>query len=340
MQALENEFSPGYKPCGYSGYKHLHICIEEYFTRNAAARCCVEPNVFDISEDGSCITDVRETDMITRILGALLYIYMKAQDEEQTLHPGRPTMAASLELVQKVLELNIQNSKTPGLKTYSPSEMEPIFEQIVNFIDVEVNLALAQNPASYARPQDYDSLNECLLENIVKVLDKVALIVKNIYLSRAVDRGAVPTDAQRIMEEYRAIFGRMTMSIERYAMCARVCGQCPDEDICGNMLTPYDQKKEDVTLKLLGCVIEVYTPQLIQDMKAEMKSNKKAAEVQTKRQVMREQRTQKVAAEKVAKEETEAAVGTEAEREHLAHKHQADAGARKKQKRENANGTE
>jgi hypothetical protein len=142
------------------------------------------------------------------------------------------------------------------------------------------------------------------------------------------------------MEEYRTIFGRIRMSLDQYALCARVCSQIPDDDICGDGPLPYDQKEESLTLKLLGSIIEIYTPQLIQDMKAEMKSNKKAAEVQTNRQVMREQRTQKVAAEKVAKEETEAAVGTEAEREHLARKHQADAGARKKQKRENANGTE
>ena len=141
------------------------------------------------------------------------------------------------------------------------------------------------------------------------------MIVKNIYLSRAVDRGAVPTDKQRIMEEYRAIFGRMTMSVERYAMCARVCGQCPDEDICGPMSMPYDQESESLTLKLLGNVIEVYTVLLIQDMKAEMKSNIKAAEIQTNRQIMREQRMQKVAAEKVAKEETEAVVRAEAEAE-------------------------
>jgi hypothetical protein len=140
------------------------------------------------------------------------------------------------------------------------------------------------------------------------------VIVKNIYLSRAVDRGAVPTDKQRIMEEYRAIFGRMTMSVERYAMCARVCGQCPDEDICGPMSVPYDQESESLTLKL-GQVIEVYTVLLIQDMKAEMKSNIKAAEIQTNRQIMREQRMQKVAAEKVAKEETEAVVRAEAEAE-------------------------
>jgi hypothetical protein len=50
-------------------------------------------------------------------------------------------------------------------------------------------------------------------------------------------------------------------------------------------------------------------------MKAEMQSNKKAAEDQTNRQVMRERRMQKVAAEKVAKEETEAAVCAEVEAE-------------------------
>jgi hypothetical protein len=123
------------------------------------------------------------------------------------------------------------------------------------------------------------------------------------------------------MEEYRAIFGGYTMSLDRYAICARVCGQCPDEDICGDMpplggpkADPFN-KSESLTLKLLGSVIEVYTPLLIQDMKAEMQSNKKAAEDQTNRQVMRERRMQKVAAEKVAKEEMKAAVRAEVEAE-------------------------
>jgi hypothetical protein len=307
MQALENE-----RP----GYKHLHYFIEEFFKRSKAARSCVAPKVFDV--DCSCITDVREIDMIMDIFGALQCVYMKAQDEEQKLNPGRPTMAASLELIQKVLELNIQNSKTFGLKTYQPSEIEPIFEEIKSYFNIDVNWELQQNPASYAGPQDYYGLNGCLLSNIMAVLDKVAVIVKNIYLSRAVDRGAVPTDKQRIMEEYRAIFGRITMSLDQYALCARVCGQCPDEDICGdlNFFTienGNDQESESLTFRLLGNVIEVYTPLLIQEMKAEMKSNKKAAEDKKNRQVMREQRMQKVAAEKVAKEEKEAVVRAEAE---------------------------
>ena len=119
--------------------KHLHNFIEEFFKRSKAARSCVAPKVFDV--DCSCITDVRETDMIMDIFAALQCVYMKAHDEEQKQHPGRPTMAASLELIQEVLELNIQNSKTFGLKTYQPSEMEPIFEEIKNYFNIDVNFA-------------------------------------------------------------------------------------------------------------------------------------------------------------------------------------------------------
>ena len=121
---------------------------------------------------------------------------------------------------------------------------------------------------------DFDYLKNdrvlyCLRE---KVLEKLAVIVKNIKLSMAVDCGALAT------VEQRDIFGGYTMGLDQYAICARVCAQCPDEDICGDMPTPYDQESESLTMKLLVSVIDVYTPLLVQDIKTTMKSNKKAAE--------------------------------------------------------------
>jgi hypothetical protein len=170
----------------------LHCFIEGLFKRNAAPYDVSfmpnVPKVFDISEDGSCITDVRETDMIMTILTALQSVFLKGQDKEQEANPGFcVTFAASLGLIMKVLELNIQNSKTPKLKTYSQSEMKPMFEEIKSYFNIDVNYELQQTPASYARPRDYDGLNGCILSNIMAVLEKLAVIVKNIKLSMAMD---------------------------------------------------------------------------------------------------------------------------------------------------------
>jgi hypothetical protein len=143
------------------------------------------PKAFDVSEDGSCITDVRATDITMIILGTLQCVYMKGQDKEQEAYPGRPTFALSLELVQKVLELEIQN--------YSQSEMKPMFEEIKSYFNIDVNFELQQTPASYARPRDYDGLNGCILSNIMAVLEKLAVIVKNIKLSMLVDGEALAT---------------------------------------------------------------------------------------------------------------------------------------------------
>ena len=103
------------------------------------------------------------------------------------------------------------------------------------------------------------------------------------------------------------------MSLSQFAICVRVCAQIPDKDIVGDM--PRPKMADPLTMELRVSVIDVYTPVLIQDMKATMKSNKKAAEDQKNRQVMRERRMQKVAAEKVAKEEMKAAVRAEVEAE-------------------------
>ena len=298
----------------------LHNDIQEIFQQRKAERSYVAPNVFDV--DCSCITDFRETDMIMEILKVVHCVYMKAQPEEQKLFPGRPTMAHSLELMMNVLELNIQNSKTLGLKTYEESEMQPIFKEIYNYFNIDINFELQTNPESFAAPQDYFGLNGCFLSNIMTVLEKLAMILKNIYLSRAAGdpystqrRNDVPTDKQRIEKEYRTIFGRIRMSLDQYALCARVCGQLPDEDICGDGPMPYDQKKESLTFGILGNVIDVYTPLLVKDMKDEMKFNKKAAEVKKNRQIMREQRMQKDLAAEAAAAEASAAAAAEAEAE-------------------------
>jgi hypothetical protein len=180
---------------------------------------------------------------------------MKGHDKEQEANPGTGvTFAASLGFMMKVLELEIQN--------YSQSELQPIFKEIKSYFNIDVNFELQQTPASYARPRDYDGLNGCILSNIMAVLEKLAVIVKNIKLSMYVDGGALAT------VEQRAIFNH-TMSLHQYAICVRVCAQNPDEDICGDMPKPDDEEFEErLTMKLLVNVIDVYTPLLVQDIKA------------------------------------------------------------------------
>jgi hypothetical protein len=86
------------------------------------------------------------------------------------------------------------------------------------------------------------------------VLEKLAVIVKNIKLSMFVDGGALAT------VEQRAIFNH-TMSLYQYAICVRVCAQNLDESICGDMPKPDDEEFEErVTLKLLVRIVDVYTP--------------------------------------------------------------------------------
>jgi hypothetical protein len=237
----------------------LHCYIEGFFKRNAAAFDVsfvpIVPKAFDVSPDGSCITDVRATDITMIKLTALQCVYMKGQDKEQEANPGTGvTFAASLGFMMKVLELEIQN--------YSQSELQPIFKEIKSYFNIDVNFELQQAPASYAGSRDYDGLNGCILANIMAVLEKLAVIVKNIKLSMYVDGGALAT------VEQRAIFNH-TMSLHQYAICVRVCAQNPDEDICGDMPKPDDEEFEErLTMKLLVNVIDVYTPLLVQDIKA------------------------------------------------------------------------
>jgi hypothetical protein len=59
------------------------------------------------------------------------------------------------------------------------------------------------------------------------------------------------------------------MSLSQYAICVRVCAQTPDESIGGDMPINDDGEEEErVTLKLLVKIINVYTPLLVQDIKA------------------------------------------------------------------------
>ena len=272
--------------------------VQEFFKRSTAPYDASfmpnVPKVFDISEDGSCITDVRATDITVILLKALECVNMKREAKEEELNPGTGvTFAGTLGLLMEVLELEIG-------KIWRQSELQPEFNEIKSYFNIDVNFELQRDPQNETPAVDRRDaarllcagLNGCIMRNIKKVLEKLSVLVKHIKLSMFVGQGS------RAIVEQRAIFNN-TMSLYQFAICFRVCGQIPDVSICGDMpINDLGEDDESISLALLALLSNVYTPT--------MKSNKKAAEAQKNRQLMRERRAEKKVVEKAAKEKKEA----------------------------------
>ena len=279
--------------------------VEAYFKSTTIQ---ILPPVFEISKDGLEMTDLCVPSVCMILLKGLHYIYLSGQAKERELMQeaiGRygqisgVTLASALEKVTEVMELEVK-------EIWRQSPLQPQFEDIKNYFKINVNLdnmnGIDENGDAV---NGFSNLNACIMDNMKTVLEKLAAIVKNIKLSMAVDGEALATASQRAI--FQSGFNPPTMSMYHFAIMCRVCGQKPDEDICGDVLDPCISLPT-LTLILLEKVVDVYTPLLVQDINAMKKLYKKRASALKNRQAMKELRLEQQAAEKVAKEEKEAAV--------------------------------
>ena len=288
--------------------------VEAYFKSTTIQ---ILPPVFEISKDGLEMTDLCVPSVCMILLKGLHYIYLSGQAKERELMQeavgsnnqiSGVTLASALEKVTEVMELEVK-------EIWRQSPLQPQFEDIKNYFKIDVNLdnmnGIDENGDAV---NGFSNLNACIMDNMKTVLEKLAAIVKKIKLSMAVDGEALATASQRaLFQSERSYsnsyaFNPPTMSMYYFAVMCRVCGQKPDEDICGEMEVGSWGDDESITLVLLDKVVDVYTPLLVQDIKAMMKLYKKRASALKNRQAMKELRSEKQAAEKVAKEEKEAAV--------------------------------